>query len=120
VLVNLVLFARNTLREGCRISIDARDADLDESFTKDHFPMRPGCYVMLSVSDDGPGLDEQQRAHLFSPHFAGKNEDAAGLGLATVYGIVKQSEGFIWADSKPGEGTTFRIYFPRAVESAAV
>jgi PAS domain S-box-containing protein len=119
VLVNLVLFARASLQDGGLISIAAGDADLDESFTKDHFPMRPGPYVLLSVSDDGPGLDEQQRAHLFSPLFAGEQEDAAGLGLATVYGIVKQSEGFIWVDGKPGEGTTFRIYFPRVLETAA-
>ncbi len=75
--------------------------------------MRPGRYVLLSVSDDGPGIDERQRAHLFSPLFAGESEDAAGLGLATVYGIVKQSDGFIWVDGSPGEGTTFRVYFPR-------
>ena len=74
---------------------------------------------MLAVSDDGPGLDEQQRAHLFSPLFAGESEDGAGLGLATVYGIVKQCEGFVWADGKPGQGTTFRIYFPRMTDTSA-
>ena len=119
VLVNLVLFSGKALQDGGRISIEARNADLDESFTKEHFPMRPGRYVLLSVSDDGPELDEQERKHLFSPLFAGADEDTAGLGLATVYGIVKQSEGFIWVDSKPGEGATFRIYFPRVSESSA-
>jgi PAS domain S-box-containing protein len=118
VLVNLVLFSSSSLHDGGRISIEAHNADLDASFTKEHFPMRPGPYVLLSVSDDGPGLDDQQRAHLFSPLFAGEKEDAAGLGLATVYGIVKQSEGFIWADAADG-GTVFRIYFPRIVEPAA-
>lgn len=119
VLVNLVLFSRSSLAEGHRIRIEAGNAELDEAFVKQHFPMRAGAYVRLSVSDDGPGLDEEQRAHLFSPHFAGKEEDSAGLGLATVYGIVKQSEGFIWADSAPGKGTTFDIYFPRVRESVA-
>jgi signal transduction histidine kinase len=71
--------------------------------------MRPGPYVLLAVSDNGPGVDEQHRATLFSPLFAGDQVDAAGLGLATVYGIVKQSEGFIWVDGPPGGGTTFRI-----------
>jgi PAS domain S-box-containing protein len=119
VLVNLVLFARNSLHGGGRISIETRNVDLDESFTKAHFPMRPGPYVLLAVTDDGPGLDEGQRANLFKPHFAGESEDAAGLGLATAYGIVKQSEGFVWADGKPGEGTTFRVYFPRITEPLA-
>ena len=119
VIVNLVLYARHAMQDSGRISIEARNVDLDESFTKEHFPMRPGRYVLLAVSDDGPGLDEQQRAHLFSPLFAGESEDGAGLGLATVYGIVKQSEGFIWADGKPGGGTTFRIYFPRVVDTPA-
>ncbi len=119
VIVNLVLHARHAMKERGRISIEARNADLDEAFAKAHFPMRPGPYVMLAVSDDGPGLDEQQRAHLFSPLFAGQSEDSAGLGLATVYGIVKQSEGFIWVDGDPGQGTTFRIYFPRDPETLA-
>jgi PAS domain S-box-containing protein len=119
VIVNLVLYARHSLHGGGRIAIGARNVDLDESFTKEHFPMRPGGYVLLSVSDDGPGLDEEQRAHLFSPLFDGESEDAAGLGLATVYGIVKQSEGFVWVDGKPGQGTTFRIYFPRTDETDA-
>jgi PAS domain S-box-containing protein len=113
VIVNLVLFSRHAIPDGGRITIGAANIDLDESFTKEHFPMRPGPYVLLSVADDGPGLDEQERLHLFSPLLAGAPEDAVDLGLATVYGIVKQSEGFVWADSKPGEGTAFRIYFPR-------
>jgi PAS domain S-box-containing protein len=119
VLVNLVLFARSALREGGLISIEARNADLDETFTKDHFPMRPGPYVLLAVSHDGPPLDEQERARLFSPHFTANGEDSAGLGLATVYGIVKQSEGFIWVDGRQGEGTAFSIYFPRVADLRA-
>jgi len=119
VLVNLVLFARASLGGGHQIRIEADNADLDEGFAKHHFPMRAGPYVRLAVSDDGPGLDDEQRAHLFSPHFAGDREDSAGLGLATVYGIVKQSEGFIWATGGRGEGTTFTVYFPRARESLA-
>jgi PAS domain S-box-containing protein len=119
VLVNLVLFARHSIPGGGRIAIEARDADVDESFTRDHFPMRPGPYVLLTVSDDGPGLDEHQRTNLFSPLFAGGKDDGAGLGLATAYGIIKQCEGFVWTDSAPGAGTTFSIYFPRTSESPA-
>ncbi|HKP18879.1 MAG TPA: PAS domain S-box protein [Gaiellaceae bacterium] len=119
VLVNLLLYASHSMHDRGRIEIEARNVDLDEAFTKEHFPMRPGPFVLLTVADDGPGLDDEQRAHLFSPLFAGKHEDAAGRGLATVYGIVKQSEGFVWADGAPGEGTTFRIYFPRVTEPLA-
>jgi PAS domain S-box-containing protein len=115
VIVNLVLFSRHSLPDGGRITIGVRNVDLDESFTREHFPMRPGAYVLLSVSDDGPGLDEHERSHLFGP----ASEDAAGLGLATVYGIVKQSAGFVWVDGAPGAGTAFRIYFPRIPETLA-
>ncbi len=117
VVVNLVLYAGHSLGDGGRIRVEARNEELDEHFAREHFPMRAGHYVLLSVSDDGPGLDEHQRETLFSPLFAGESEDAAGLGLATVYGIVKQSEGFLWADGAPGEGTTFRAYFPRIADS---
>jgi PAS domain S-box-containing protein len=119
VVVNLVLYAGHSMHDRGTIEIEARNVDLDEAFAKDHFPMRPGPYVLLSVADDGPGLDEQHRAHLFSPLFSGEQEDASGRGLATVYGIAKQSEGFIWADGAPGEGTTFRLYFPRVTEPLA-
>ena len=119
VVVNLVLHATHAFRHGGTISIDARNVDVDESFTRAHFPMKPGSYVLLSVADNGSGLDEAQRQSLFTPHFAGTSGDGAGLGLATVYGIVKQSEGFIWADAGESLGTTFRIYFPRAVSTSA-
>ena len=72
--------------------------------------------MLLSVADDCPGLDEHKLAHLFSPLMSGASEDSAGLGLATVYGIVKQCEGFAWTDSTPGDGTPFRIYFPRLAD----
>lgn len=111
VIVNLVLFAKHRLPEHGRIAIGARNVDLDDSFTRAHYPMRPGAYVLLSIVDDGTALDDDQRQHLFSPMFSG-SEDGAGLGLATVYGIVKQSEGFVWVDSND-QGTTFRVYFPR-------
>jgi PAS domain S-box-containing protein len=119
VLVNLALYVNESMPDGGRIVIETRDVDLDESFTRDHVPMRPGPYVLLSVSDDGAGLDEDARSGLFSPHFPGKGDDSAGLGLATVYGIVKQSQGFIWVDGAPGRGTRFRIYFPRSPEPSA-
>jgi signal transduction histidine kinase len=114
MLVNLLLWARHTMHDRGRIEIEAGNVDLDESFAQDHFPMEPGGYVLLSVVDDGPGLDDEERERLFDPLFAGENEDAAGQGLATVYGIVKQSEGFIWAENARFGGTAFRIYLPRA------
>ncbi len=117
VIVNLGLHSKRSLPDGGRIAIEARNVELDESFTREHFPMRPGSYVLLSISDDGPGPDERTRASLFSPLFAEKDEDSRGLGLATVYGIVKQSEGFIWVDGGPGEGTIFSIYLPRVPEA---
>ena len=114
VLVNLALYARQTMPEGGQLTIETRNLTLDEHFAATHSPMKPGPWVLLAVSDTGPGLDETQREHLFNPFFA-EASDAAGLGLATVYGIVKQNQGFIWAGNGPdGVGTTFAIYLPVA------
>jgi hypothetical protein len=112
VLMNLAINARDAMPEGGVLSLRVANTVVTEQFAADHPPIVPGRYVLLEVQDTGCGMTDETQARAFEPFFSTKGLDGTGLGLSTVYGIVKQSGGYIWISSNPGAGTTFTIHMP--------
>ena len=113
VVLNLVVNAKDAMPDGGRLELTTTEVDLGEDFVRDYVTLSPGPHLMLRATDTGGGISEDTLQHIFEPFFTTKEQgEGTGLGLATVYGIVKQSGGSIWASSDPGSGSTFRIYVP--------